>query len=106
VISGAFNNKSVHFVGVIIVWLSKCTKGQQLKKGKIILLFILNYILVANRKTKDSAPNDSEHCLTAKVVIIIIKETTKSSHIGHCTQTTESASVKVQNTFHGRTDCK
>jgi hypothetical protein len=31
VISGAFNNKSVHFVGVIIVWLSTCTEGQQLK---------------------------------------------------------------------------
>jgi hypothetical protein len=31
VISGAFNDKSVHFVGVIIVWLSTCTEGQQLK---------------------------------------------------------------------------
>jgi hypothetical protein len=31
VISGAFNNKSVHFVGVIIVRLSTCTERQQLK---------------------------------------------------------------------------
>jgi len=36
----------------------------------------------------------------------------KNSHIRHCTQTAESANVKVQNTFHGRnnitcsTDCK
>jgi hypothetical protein len=31
VISDAFNNKSVHFVGVIVVWFSTCTEGQQLK---------------------------------------------------------------------------
>jgi hypothetical protein len=36
----------------------------------------------------------------------------KTSHIGHCTYTTESANVNVQNTFHGRnnitckTNCK
>jgi hypothetical protein len=36
----------------------------------------------------------------------------KNSHIGHCTQTAESANVKVQNIFHGRnnitcsTNCK
>jgi hypothetical protein len=41
-----------------------------------------------------------------------IKELAKNRHIGHCTQTAESADVKVQNTFHGRnnitcsTDCK
>jgi hypothetical protein len=41
-----------------------------------------------------------------------IKELQKTSHIGHCTQTAESANVKVQNIFHGRnnitcsTDCK
>jgi hypothetical protein len=34
-ISGAFNNKSVHFVGVINVWLSTCTEGQQFKKNYI-----------------------------------------------------------------------
>ena len=38
--------------------------------------------------------------------------TANNSHIGHCTQTAESANVKVQNIFHGRnnitcsTDCK
>jgi len=31
-----------------------------------------------------------------------IKELQKNSHIGHCTHSTESANVKVQNTFHGR----
>ena len=36
----------------------------------------------------------------------------KNSHIGHCTHTTESVKVNVQNIFHGRnniissTDCK
>ena len=40
------------------------------------------------------------------------KGTTENSHIGHCTHTTESANVKVQNMFHGRnnitcsTNCK
>jgi hypothetical protein len=35
-----------------------------------------------------------------------------NSHIGHCTHTAESASIEVQNIFHGRnnitcsTDCK
>ena len=29
------------------------------------------------------------------------KGTAKNSHIGHCTHTTESANVKVQNIFHG-----
>jgi hypothetical protein len=37
VISGAFNNKSVHFVGVIIVWLSTCTEGQQLKLRLLVV---------------------------------------------------------------------
>jgi hypothetical protein len=33
---------------------------------KIIVLYILLFILwVANRSTKDSAPNDSEHFLTS-----------------------------------------
>jgi hypothetical protein len=31
-----------------------------------------------------------------------IKGIQKSSHIGHCTNATESASVKVQNVLHGR----
>ena len=31
-----------------------------------------------------------------------IKELQKNSHIGHCTHTTESANVSVQNIFHGR----
>ena len=41
-----------------------------------------------------------------------IKELQKNSHIGHCTHTTESGNVKVQNIFHGRnntictTNCK
>jgi len=41
-----------------------------------------------------------------------IKEIQKNSHIGHCTHTTESANVNVQNIFHGRnnitcrTNCK
>ena len=41
-----------------------------------------------------------------------VKEMQKNSHIGLCTHTTESADVKVQNIFHGRsnitcsTDCK
>jgi len=29
---------------------------------------------------------------------------TKNSHIGHCTHTTESTNVKVQNTLHRRND--
>ena len=29
-------------------------------------------------------------------------ETTKNSHIGHCTHTIESTNVKVQNILHGR----
>jgi len=29
-----------------------------------------------------------------------IKEIEKNSHIGHCTHTTESTNVKVQNIFH------
>jgi hypothetical protein len=37
VISGAFNNKSVHFVGVISVWLSTCMEGQQLKQGDVFI---------------------------------------------------------------------
>jgi len=42
----------------------------------------------------------------------ITKLQKKNSHVGHCTQTAESANVKVQNIFHGRnnitcsTDCK
>jgi hypothetical protein len=41
-----------------------------------------------------------------------IKELQKNSHIGHCTCTTDSANVKVQNVFHGQnnitcsTNCK
>jgi hypothetical protein len=31
-----------------------------------------------------------------------IKEMQKNIHIGHCTNTTENANVKVQNIFHGR----
>jgi len=31
-----------------------------------------------------------------------IKELQKNCHNGHCTQTAESSSVKVQNIFHGR----
>jgi hypothetical protein len=40
-----------------------------------------------------------------------IKEVQKNSRIGHCTHTTESANVNVQNIFHGlnnitcRTNC-
>jgi len=38
-----------------------------------------------------------------------INELQNNSHIGHCTHTTESANVKVQNIFHGitcSTNCK
>jgi hypothetical protein len=48
VISDAFNNKSVHFVGVIIVWLSTCTEGQQLK------LYILLFTAVFSEELKFS----------------------------------------------------
>ena len=40
------------------------------------------------------------------------QETTRNSHIGHCTHSLGSENVKVQNIFHGRnnitcsTDCK
>ena len=33
-----------------------------------------------------------------------IKELQNNSHTGHCTQTAESANVKVQNIFHGRSN--
>jgi hypothetical protein len=43
VVSDAFNNKSVHFVGVIIVWLSTCTEGQQLKKKNSVQRMTCDY---------------------------------------------------------------
>jgi len=31
--------------------------------------------------------------------------TTENSHTGHCTHTTESTNVKVQNVYHGKLLC-
>jgi hypothetical protein len=47
VIFGAFNNKSVHFVGVIIVWLSTCTEGQQLKKRKVCFTAVVRLLNIS-----------------------------------------------------------
>jgi hypothetical protein len=62
VVSGAFNNKSVHFVGVIIVWFIYPIYNHNWKNISTIYTYIYTYIYITRLASNEiCSPSNKIH---------------------------------------------